>query len=221
MTINLNSGVVTKAFIGLFVANLLAGFFAPATILSARQTGERYASFAGFRLNVGTLADVRAALGPAKLIESGEAGEYKAQLCYRTARATVRFLSGEMGGPTHDLLGFGIAEVRGDDSANCPAWPANRRAPPLSIGDLSIGISRAEFERRVGVTVQHDGSTERAFFSSTREFTPADISTMPPDVQRLIAQGKSQDYLDVQMAVEGVFRHDRLIALQVWKVVSL
>ena len=187
------------------------------TTVNAQRTGERYASFAGFRLNVGTLADVRTALGSAKIIESGDAGEYKAQLCYRTARSTVTFLSGEMGGQTHHLLGFGVAETSSSDRVNCPTWPAARAAPPVRIGNLRIGMSRSEFERRVGVKVQRDGPIETAFFSSTRKFTTADISAMPVEAQKAVAQGKSQGYFDVQIAVEGVFSQDRLSAIQVWK----
>jgi len=70
-------------------------------------------------------------LAPADLVETGDAGGYEAKLCYLTGAERVRFLSGEMGGPNHQLLGFAVS--RADDSTQCTKLPAGRLPSPLAL----------------------------------------------------------------------------------------
>lgn len=195
---------------------LIMALFAPVAI--GASAGERFASFGGFRLGIGTLADVRAALGPAKMIESGEGGEYEVRLCYRTRQSTVTFLSGEMGGPSHNLLGVSVATTSGPDKIHCPRWPATRREPQPNLAGLALGMSKNAFKRTVGIEVQQDGDVSRAFFLSKREFTQPDLAAMPQDVRNLVASGGTQNYSDVQISVEASFADGRLTRFQVWKV---
>jgi hypothetical protein len=48
---------------------------------SAQEGSGQFTSFAGFHLDTVTLAEVEHQLGPAKLVESGDAGEYEAKIC--------------------------------------------------------------------------------------------------------------------------------------------
>ncbi|MDE1893364.1 MAG: hypothetical protein KGJ96_06450 [Xanthomonadaceae bacterium] len=195
---------------------LIMVLFTPLAI--GASAGARFTSFGGFRLGIGTLADVRAVLGPAKMIESGEAGEYEVRLCYRTKQATVTYLSGEMGGPNHDLLGVSVGATSGPDMIDCPQWPAARREPLPYLAGLTLGMSKNAFKRVVGVDVKQDGDVSRAFFLSRRDFTHTDLTAMPQDVRNLVAGGGSQNCLDVQISVEAYFADDRLTLFKVWKV---
>ena len=189
-----------------------------ASVALAASTAERFTSFGGFHLGVGTLTDVQSKLGPANKIESGEAGEYEVRVCYRTKSATVTYLSGEMGGPTHDLLGLSVGQTNTDDSVNCPPWPGAIPVPPPRLAGLYLGMSRRAFAQALGAKVQLDGKVSRAFFESKRKFTPAEYQAMPKEVRELVAKGQTQDYFDVVVTVEGYFANNRLVKFQVWKV---
>ena len=104
----------------------------------ADDDGARYTRFAGFQLGSGTLADVEQQLGSANVVTSGDAGEYTASICYRTARGYVTFLSGEMGGGS-DLLGFTVSRTAARPP--CAKWPARMPAPQLALPRASITTS--------------------------------------------------------------------------------
>ena len=55
----------------------------------AEDTGERFTSYAGFELGTGTLADVQNTLAPSQLVETGQAGEYIASVCYAVSGGVV------------------------------------------------------------------------------------------------------------------------------------
>ncbi len=91
----------------------------------ANQTGSQYTTIAGFQLGTVTLLQIEGKFGPAKLIETGEPGEYKASICYQTNGALLTFLSGEMGGTEHQLLGFAVSDR--DATRACSKLPAKPR----------------------------------------------------------------------------------------------
>jgi hypothetical protein len=185
----------------------------------AQSDGAKFTTFAGFELGKVTLGQIAEHLGPSKLLESGDAGEYEAKICYRTNAGLVYFLSGEMGGPEHDLLGLAVS--RSDTTKSCPRFPANRAPKQLNLGGLRLGLTKAEFSRVVAINIQWEGDIGRAFFESKRTMSPAEIEKLPQDVKAATLAGKMQNYFDVVVSVIGIFSGDRLIEFSVWKVETL
>lgn len=195
-----------------FILLLIFSLFAMA------QDGARFTSFAGFHLGKATLAQVAKRLGPVKIVETGEAGEYEAKICYRVPDGAIYFLSGEMGGPDHDLLGFGISGSSGSRACAEFRGPV---VPSLELGGLRPGLSKAEFSRIVGGKVDWNGNVGRVAFESRRPITPAEFSALPKGAQEAAKAGQLQDYFDVVVSVVGTFVRGKLSAFEVWKVETL
>lgn len=191
-------------------------FALPAT---AQGDGTKFTTLAGFELGKVTLGQITEYLGPAKLLESGDAGEYEAKICYRTNAGLVYFLSGEMGGPEHDLLGFAVS--RNDTTKPCPEFPANRVPKKLNLGGLRLGLTKAEFSRVVATNVQWEGNVGRVVFESKRTMIPSEIEKLPQDVKVATLAGKMQNYFDVVVSMIGIFSGDTLIEFRVWKIETL
>jgi hypothetical protein len=181
----------------------------------AEGDGSEFKRFADFSLGDGTLADVQAKLGPSQLVQSGDAGEYVASVCYRSRAGYVAFLAGELDGPDHSLGGYWLSVAA--NRPPCAAWPDHVVFPRLALDRLHVGMTLAAFRREVGVPVEWHGSWVHANFESRRKLSATEISRLPPDVQQLIARGESQDFYDVVTSVSARFRSGRLIDLRVWK----
>lgn len=199
-----------------FLLFLLASLAQPAL---AQDSGAKFTSFAGFRLGTVTLSDVQKRFGKAKLIETGEAGEYEAAICYRTNLGLVYFLSGEMGGGELDLLAFGVSD--NDKTKPCAPFPKKWPSPRLELAGLRLGMTKAEFERVVATKVEWNGNIGRAFYQSKRPMTSAEIDAQSEDVRRMISAGEQQDYFDVLVSVVGTFSEGKLVDFRVWKIESL
>lgn len=185
---------------------------------SAAQDGAQLTSFAGFDLGTVTLAQVTERLGPATIVETGEAGEHEAKICYRVPGGAVYFLSGEMGGQALDLLGFGISGSSA--SRSCAAFRGNE-VPSLQLGGLRPGLSRAEFSRVVGGKVRWEGNVGRVAFESRRPMTAAEFASLPEGAKAAAQDGQLQDHFDVVVSVVGTFVHGELSEFRVWKVETL
>jgi hypothetical protein len=186
---------------------------------SAQGDGAKFTSFAGFELGKVTLGQIAESLGPAKLLESGDAGEYEAKICYRTNTGLVYFLSGEMGGQNHDLLGFAVS--RNDATTKCPEFPSKRAPKKLNLAGLRLGLTKTEFSRIVATKIQWEDNVSRAFFESKRTMSSAEIDNLPQEVKIATLAGKMQNYFDVVVSVIGTFSGDKLIEFRVWKVETL
>ncbi len=186
---------------------------------SAQSDGSRFTVFAGFDLGKVTLGQIAKALGAAKLVESGDAGEDEAKICYRAPTGLVYFLSGEMGGRNHQLLGFGISS--NDATRPCATFPINRAPKTLNLGGLRLGQTKVAFSRVVATNVQWEGNIGRAFIESKRPMTSAEMDRLPKDVKDATLAGQMQNYFDVVVSVVGTFSGDKLIEFQVWKVETL
>lgn len=185
----------------------------------AQDPGAQFTGFAGFRLGTVTLSGIQKKLGNTKLIETGEAGEYEAAICYRTDLGLVYFLSGEMGGSEHDLLAFGVS--KSDKTKPCAPFPKKWPSPRLELAGLRLGMSKARFEQVVATKVEWNGNIGRAFYQSKRPMMSAEIKAMPEDVRRMISSGEQQNYFDVLVSVIGTFAEGKLIDFRVWKIDSL
>jgi hypothetical protein len=185
----------------------------------AEDTGAQFTSFAGFDLHTIKLTGVQNTLGPAKLVETGDAGEYTASVCYSVPGGVILFLSGELDGPDHNLGGFGLAKET--DRLPCSKWPTGKQIPNLSIGGLHLGMSVSEFTQRVGAAVRMVGQIAYADFESKRKLSQAEIQRLPEEVQKMIKTGEEQDYYDVMVSVIATFNNGQLNELRVWKTETL
>jgi hypothetical protein len=185
----------------------------------AEDNGARFTSYAGFSLGTVKLDDVQKTLGPAKLVETGDAGEYTASVCYMVPDGFILFLAGELDGPDHNLGGFGFAKKT--ERQPCSKWPTNREKPKLNLAGLELGISISEFKRHVGAPIRIVGQKAYAAFESKREINQAEIQRLPKDVQEMIQTGKQQNYYDVVVSIMATFNSDKLDELLIWKTETM
>ena len=187
----------------------------------AGERGSQFTSFAGFDLGAPTLGQVADKLGAAKLVETGDGAEYTASICYRTPFGLVYFLSGEMGGQEHDLLGFGIGESDSTKAKVCASWPSSRAVPDLSIGGIYLGMSKAAFASAVSSDVHWENEVAHVFFESKRFMTQAEVNSQPQQVRQMIQRGETQSYFDVDISLTATFRDGKLVELSSWKIESM
>ena len=185
---------------------------------SAENQGERFTRFTGFELGRAALSDVQKILGPSPLLETGEAGEYEAWVCYSLPAGQVEFNSGEMGGSTHDLLGFTVS--RHGRNQHCPDWPGTTPAPAMQLGDVSLGISTKEFETALKAPVEWQGNLGTCHYDYRREPTQAEILALPAELRAQAENDPAGFMLDVLITIEGTFDHGRLVTLTALKIES-
>ena len=183
------------------------------------EVGGQFTSFAGFRLGAVTLSQVTNELGHAALVESGDAGEYMASVCYRTPSGLIYFLSGEMGGNEHELLGFRLS--RSASAKSCANWPSNRATPKLIVGGLMLGFTKAQFRDAIGTKIRWDNDVAYGNFQTKRMMTRSEIENLSRGAKDPVQAHKEQDYFDVTVSIVGVFKAGRLDELKIWKIESL
>jgi hypothetical protein len=181
----------------------------------AEGVGEIFTSFAGFQLGAVKLANIQNQLGTAKVVETGDAGEYTASVCYAVPNGVVLFFAGELDGPEHNLGGFGFAKKT--ERKPCGNWPATLTAPALDIGGLRLGLTMKEFTNIVGTSVHLEGNKAYALFEGRRTMTEEETSRLPKEVQVMVKTGEQQNYFDVVVSVVATFSRGLLVELRVWK----
>ena len=182
-------------------------------------TGGQFTSFAGFKLGAVTLSQVTKELGHAVLRESGDAGGYMASVCYRTSTGVVYFLSDEMGGNKHYLLGFRLSWSA--SAKSCANWPLNRPIPKLRVGGLRLGLTKAQFRDVIGTKIRWDNDVAYGDFQTKRMMTTSEIGNLSKGAKELVQAHKEEDYVDVTVSIAGVFKAGKLNELKVWKIESL
>jgi hypothetical protein len=190
-------------------------FLATGAVVQADTTGNRYTSYAGFKLGEVNLAAVQMKLGNAALIETGDAGEYKASICYVINGGVVLFIAGEINGQQHNLGAFSLAKTT--DRQPCSKWPKDVPEPILEINSLRLGMSESEFSEKVGGNIHKEGGKVYAGFESRREMTKQEIQSFPKDTQVAISSGQQQKWFDVVVAIEATFNSEGLSQVEVWK----
>ncbi len=161
------------------------------------------------------LADVQKVLGNAKIVETGDAGEYTASICYVVPNGVVLFFAGELDGPKHNLGGFGFAKET--DRRPCAEWTASLATPNLFIGGIKLGLSLEEFTNIVGAPVRMEGNKAYTFFENKRTMTEKEILRLPKEVQAMVKRGEQQNYFDVVISIIATFSNGHLEELKIWK----
>jgi hypothetical protein len=149
------------------------------------------------------------------LVETGDAGEYTASVCYSVPGGVILFLSGELDGRAHNLGGFGLA--RETDRGPCSTWPTTRAIPNLTIRGLHVGMSVPEFTRRIGAPVRIERQRAYAHFDSKWKMSLAERQRLPKEIQKMVQTGEQQNYYDVIVSIVATFNKVGLHELRVWK----
>lgn len=184
----------------------------PTSVLAAN--GEDLIEVLGIRIAQDiTLADVQKRLGQAQLVETGEAGEYKAAFCYYSPKcqAQVEFWSDELGGPDHDLIGFTLSRTINTASVCLELAIVDCASLKMPKG-VKLGMTLDEYKAAVGNDVKLEGSFYQKAFERRQPMTEAERTTMlksHPDL--------SPEYLywDIVIFVRGFFRSGVLDILEV------
>ncbi len=145
-------------------AVVLGVLFIP--LVKAGEDGARLGTVAGFELGKHNLSDVQARFGPAQIRHVGDAGDSEYSICYRHPSGSIRFASGELGGPDHQLLAFRLSKRAPPQS--CATWPSTI---PLKFGfsNIRLGMSRSEYNRALARAVTWADTKGTASFQSARQ----------------------------------------------------
>lgn len=187
----------------------------------AQDDGSKFTNFAGFDLGTVTLSEIEQKYGHATLIESGDAGEYEAKICYSLDDGILYFLSGELGGDIHELLGFAVSVQRISEQKKCAEFPVKKKPFKLNLAGLHLGMSKAEFEKVFTTKVKWNGNTGTIFFESKRAMKQKELKRLPKDVQEGTKAGVFQNYFDVIVSIDGYFEGNKLVEFRVWKTETL
>ena len=179
----------------------------------ADDSGARFTSFLGARLNVGTLNDVQARLGRTRLIELNDADDYEARVCYLSSNGVVSFVSGVA---RLELSGFEVREPGTVAADGCRELHGRYAAAATQLGGLHLGMSKAEFTVLLGDPVRWDGDSAERVYESEQKMTAADRGLFK-DSPELLMRGT----FNVTVTVTGTFVEGRLAGFRVWKVVSV
>lgn len=196
-------------------AALIPLIAALATGAESQEQSERFTRFAGFELGRATLVDVQQVLGPSRLHEAGEAGEYEAWICYSVPNGQIEFNSGEMGAGT-DLLGVTVS-LHGRNKT-CPPWPQAVPAPQLQIGGIRLGISARAFEAGLQAPIEWQGNIATGKYEFRRAPTQAELLALPPAIRADARSNPDSVLLDVAVTVVGTFDHGHLVELATWRI---
>jgi hypothetical protein len=183
-------------FVRTFAAIIAAFLIVIAPAVHAEVPGVKFTSILDVSLGVGiTFQNVIDKLGPATMMETGDAGNYQASLCYKSKNGFVRFLSNEIGGADHEVMGFIISQTVANRT--CSPLPASYAGRDLNLGGLTLGMKSDDFIHAVG------GYVERRKNIFVRTFS-----------HKVLVD--DTDFDDV-ITVDGAFSGGHLTVLEVWR----
>lgn len=195
-----------------YFCRIVAMSLALAALPAAADDGSRFTSFLGLRLNIGTLDEVQARLGKARLLESWDSGEYEGRVCYLGSRGVVSFLSDVQ---RLELSGFEVREAATVSAEGCRELRGRAATQSAQLAGLRLGMSKEEFVTLVGEPVNWDGDSGQRMYESEQKMTAADRALFK-DAPELLVRGT----FNVIVTVTGDFVDGRLTGFRVWKLVS-
>lgn len=167
------------------------------------------------RLEHTTLAQVMGALGPGRVVQTGDAGGSLARLCYESADASdpayLVLESGEMGGGTY-ITGFEMSRgnaLRRDPNLPCAKLRVTANHIVVAPG-LELGARQRDLLARFGpAQADSAGFLRYAHEHSWKEPAGHDGAANPP-----MEEWTEMSTLDLE------FRADSLVWVSTWKVTS-
>lgn len=177
--------------------------------------GEEMTKILGVKLgNDTTLRDVEKRFGKGRVIETGEAGEYKATVCYYVPKCQtkVEFWSDELGGDNHDVIGFTLTRTK-KNVTSCPVINASCEELHLANG-LKLGMKKIDFTKMLGSGIESVEGFYQKGFESRKPLTEKERLKMSKTLSSAIA---SDLIWDIVVFVRGAFNRGGLDILQVSK----
>ena len=189
----------------------------PTSVFATNATnGEDLTEVLGIRIDRGiTLADIQNKLGKAKLVETGDGGEYKAAICYYSPRCNtqVEFWSVDLGGPEHDLIGFTLSRST-NKSPVCAELAIDDCAGLIVPRGAKLGMTLDRFKDIIGSDVKLEGSFYQKAFERRQPMTEAERTKMLKSDPNFSPE---ELYWDIVIFVRGAFRSGVLDILEVSK----
>ena len=185
------------------------------TPVIAAQNGDEYKSFLGFTLNKVILSDIQKKIGNSKLIEKGDAGEYEASICYVVPSGyKISFLSGELGGRDHLLLGYSVRKQDTETDHDCYQLNTeNAREFKPQVGKLRISMTKKEFTRAFGEKIKWSKDTGMVSYESRRRMTEQEIQELSKKWPAI----KEYPYYDTIISLTATFKGNILCEFFIWK----
>ena len=186
----------------------------PTSVLATN--GEDLAEVLGIRIAQDiTLIDIQKSLGKAQVVEAGDAGEYKAVICYYSPKCQtqVEFWSSEIGGPEHDLIGFTLSRSKRRSSV-CSELAIDDCASVKVPRGLKLGMTLEKYKEVVGSAVDLEGSFYQKAFERCQPMTELERIRMLKSYPDLFPEYL---YWDIFIFVRGAFRSGALDILEVSK----
>jgi len=187
--------------IDLFLAFLLIGAHLS---VQAQRTGEQFRHLLGFTLDQDSLGSVQQQLGPGKMLEMGDGGEYRLSVSYQAegGRTKVSFESDELGGPNHWIEGFALChQIAGAAELRTLPVLSDTHSQFLNVGGLKLGMRKGAFFKVFAQPIRWRGDTASVLISGK---DPAQESDRKPQA------------LDIQLSIRGVFAIGKLDQLFIW-----
>lgn len=180
------------------------------------ERAERFTRIAGIRLaDEPGLARIQQRLGRGHVTRTGDAAEFQARVCYRSAHGgtVVALFHGEVD------WGFVLRRATGHDAA----CPMNGRLDDatLSVAGIRLGMTRAAFRQRVGPARGVGPHHLHAHFQYMHVLSDVELSKR---LKQPITSGSfpagAGDALrwHVDIFVDGTFAGDRLVSFTVDRV---
>ena len=180
------------------VALLAAGLLMLSAPLQASESGEQFVTIGGITLGRATFQDVQTRLGRTNITKAAD--PHDEQLCYLlpVGDTFLLFVSNDLGGPEHTLIGYEVRRGSGSRPASCLQLSATLAMPfETDVGGIRLGMTRAQFLKVVGQPVKAD-----------RKIVMREFARKEP------LNGRNYD---IVIYIEGEFRGDKLRGFSVSK----
>ena len=183
---------------------------------AAPQGAEKFTHIATFSLaDLPTFDALAKTFGPSAVIESGDASEYDARVCYKSLdnSMVVAFFHGEV------HWGFTL-RTPGPDDARCPA-SAELTANVANIAGVTLGMKRKDYERLVGRPSRVDAQHVEHDFQYVHVLSDEQLGEQTDRARKNGYKNVNpEDYRrwDVIISLDAAFKNERLASFTVTRV---
>ncbi len=147
--------------------------FLPLIAFAVPQDAERFTHLSGVNLSdMPAFKELQKQFGASPVIESGDAGDYDARVCYRSSdnKIVVEFFHGEIN------WGFVLRLAKSNDK-RCPTSDA-LKTQQLSVAEIRLGMEESTYRQLMGNTKKETGNRLENHFEYVHTLTDSELSDM-------------------------------------------
>jgi hypothetical protein len=192
----------------------IAAIAIPLTVFA--QSGKEMTKLLGIQIGEArTLRDVQKRLGNTPIIETGEAGEYKATVCYYVpkCRAKVEFWSSELGGDEHYVIGFTLTRTTNPEKT-CRMLTLDNCGGLRSANGIYLGMQINEFRKVLGAGIEIIEDFYQITFESQKSMTEKERRRLSKSMSSPLPTGL---IWDIVIHIQGTFSASGLDVFEVSK----